>query len=125
MQNRPSAFKYFETQYFYTFTGKIHAPTDFDCSNTFPMDVMTISSSTIDNSIASSSERVDIIPKNGSFYRITLFFDMISTLSLELAIGMSMVLSNIVIMMYYKVSEQSKSVEACMLPINLQKYCAK
>ena len=75
--------------------------------------------------MASSSDRVDIIPKNGSFYRITLFFDMISTLSLELAIGMSMVLSNIVILMYYKVSEQSKSVGACMLPINLQKYCAK
>ena len=75
--------------------------------------------------MASSSGRVDIIPKNSVLLPKVVLFGMISTLPLELAIGMSMVLSNIVILMYYKVSEQSKSVGACILPINLQKYCAK
>ena len=74
---------------------------------------MTISDSIIDIPMTSSSGRVDIIPKNGSFYRITLFFDMISTLSLELAIGTSMVL------VYYKVSEPSKSVGTCILSVKL------
>ena len=57
--------------------------------------------------MASLSGRVDIIPKNGTFDRITLFFDMISTLPVELAVGVSMMLSDIVTIVYYKVSEWS------------------
>ena len=75
--------------------------------------------------MASLDGRVDIMSKNSVIPLKVLFFGMVSTLPLEVWIGMSMVLSNIVIRMYYKVPEQSKSVGACMLPINLQKYCAK
>ena len=61
--------------------------------------MIAIADSIIDVSTYTSSERVDIIPKNGTFNRmITLFFDMILTLPLELAIGVSMMLSEIVIM---------------------------
>ena len=63
--------------------------------------------SIIDVPIYTLSGRVDIIPKNGTFDRITLFFDMISTLPLELAVGVSMMLSDIVTIVYYKVSEWS------------------
>ena len=60
------------------------------------------------------------MPENGTLNRITpLFFDMTSALLLELAVGMSMVLSDIVILMYYKVSEQSKSVGTCILSVKL------
>ena len=48
---------------------------------------------------------------------------MISTLPLEPLIGMSMMLSEIVIMVYYKLSEPSKSVGTCISPVNLCKYC--
>ena len=59
------------------------------------------------------------MPKNGTFDRITLFFDMISTLPLELAVGVSMMLSDIVTIVYYKVSEWSKSVGTCILIVKL------
>ena len=55
--------------------------------------------------MASSSGRADIIPKNATLDRITLFWGIISSLSLELAIGVSMVLSGIVVLVYYKVFE--------------------
>ena len=45
------------------------------------------------------------MPKKGTFDRITLFFGMISTLPLELAVGVSMMLSDIVATVYYKVFE--------------------
>ena len=57
--------------------------------------------------MASSSWRVDTMPENASFDRITLFFDIISSLPHELTIGPSMVLSDLVILVYYKVSERS------------------
>ena len=44
---------------------------------------------------------------------------MISTLSLELAIGVSMMLSGNVIIVYYKVSEQSKSVGTFILIVEM------
>ena len=69
--------------------------------------------------MASSSGRVDIIPKNSVLLPKIVLFGMISTLPLELAIGTSMVLSEIVIRMYYKVSEQSKSVGTCILIVKL------
>ena len=80
---------------------------------------MTLTDSIIDVPIYTSSGKVDIIPKNGTFNRITLVFDMISTLPLELAIGVSMMLSDIVIIVYGKVSEWSKSVVTCILIENL------
>ena len=87
--------------------------------------MITISDSIIDVPIYTSSERVDIIPKNGTLNRITLVLDIISTLSLELAIGVSMMLSGSVIMMYYKISEWSKSVGTCISSVNSCKYCEK
>ena len=48
---------------------------------------------------------------------------MISTLPLELAIGTSMVLPKNVMLLYYKVSELSKSVGTCILMVNLRKHC--
>ena len=67
--------------------------------------MITLPDSIIDVPIYTSSGRVDIIPKNGTFNRITLILDMISTLILELAIRVAMMLSDIVIIVYYKVSE--------------------
>ena len=119
MQNRPSAFEYFQTQYFYNFTGKIHAPTDFDGSDTLLYPTITISDGTIDVPMASSSGRVDTMLKNYTFDVISLFLGMILSLPLELAIGTSMMLSGIVIIWYYKVSETSKSVGACILIVKL------
>ena len=87
--------------------------------------MVAIADSIIDVPIYTSSERVDIIPKNGTFNINTLFFDMISTLPLELAIEVSMMLSDIVIIVYYKVSEPSKSVGTCISPVNSCKYCVK
>ena len=58
--------------------------------------------------------------KNVTFDGIVLFFGMISTLPLELAIGTSMVLSEIVIIVYYKVSELSKSVGTLILVVKLR-----
>ena len=82
--------------------------------------MITLSDSIIDVAIYTSSRRVDIIPKNGTFNRITLVFDMISTLSLELAIGVSMImLSGNIIIVYYKVFEWSNSIGACILMVNL------
>ena len=59
------------------------------------------------------------MPKKGTFTRIGLFFGMISTLPLELAVGVSMMLSDIVTIVYYKVSEWSKSVGTCILIVKL------
>ena len=57
--------------------------------------------------------------KDATIDVIALFFGMISTLSLELAIGTSMMLSDIVIIVHYKVSETSKSVGAFILIVKL------
>ena len=69
--------------------------------------------------MASSSGRVDIMPENGTFTRIVLFFGMISTLTPEVWIGMSMMLSEIFIVVYYKVSEPSKSTGVFVLMFKL------
>mgnify|MGYP007078374409 CR=1 FL=1 len=63
------------------------------------------------------------MPKNGAIRPKVAFFGMISTLPLELWIEMSMVLSEMVILVYYKVSEPSKSVGTCISHVNLCKYC--
>ena len=69
--------------------------------------------------MASSSGRVDIIPKNSVLLPKVVLFGMISTLPLELAIETSMVLSEIVMLVYYKISEPSKSVRTCILIVKL------
>ena len=90
-------------------TIKINVSTDYDGSDTLQYTSVSISNSIIDTPTASSSGRVDIIPKNRPILVKVPFFGMVSTLPLELWIGTSMVLSGIVISMCYKVSEQSKS----------------
>ena len=82
---------------------------------------MTISDSIIDVPIRRSNGRDDIIPKNATFDGITLFFGMILSFTLELWIGMSMMLSDMAMLVYYKVSESSKSVGTCISPVNLRK----
>ena len=67
-----------------------------------------MSDGTIDIPMASSSGRVDAMLKNCTFDVISLFFGMILSFPLELAIGISMMLSDIVITGYYKVPETSK-----------------
>ena len=104
-------------------TIKINVPIDFDSSDTLQYTSMTISDSTIDVPMANSNGRVDIMLKNVTFDGIVLFFGMISTLPLELLIGTSMMLSEIVMLVYYKVSEPSKPVGTCILPVKLCKYC--
>ena len=69
--------------------------------------------------IYSSSGKVDIIPKNDTFKRIGLFSGMISSRSLEVAIGTSMTLSKIVMLVHYKVSESSKSVGTFILIVKM------
>ena len=86
---------------------------------------MTISDSINDVPIDNSNGRDDIMPKNRAIPSKVAFFGMISTLPLELAIGTSMMLSEIVIVVYYKVSEPSKSVGTCISPVKLCKHCAK
>ena len=81
--------------------------------------MITIADSTIDVPMASSSGRVDTMLKNCTFDVIALFFGMILSLTLGLAIGMSMVPSDIVIIAYRKVSEASKSVGAFILIVKL------
>ena len=103
----------------HNFTGEIHVPTDFDGSDALQYTSITFLDSTIDVPMASSSGRVDIIPKNSVLLPKVVLFGMISTLPLELAIGTSMVLSEIVILVYYKVSEPSKSVGTCILSVKL------
>ena len=105
------------------FTIKIRVPSDFDHSDILLYATITISDSIIDTSMPSSSGRVDTIPKNSTFNGITLFFDMISTFPLELAVGVSMMLSDIVIIVYYKVSEWSKPVGTSISLVNSCKYC--
>ena len=48
---------------------------------------------------------------------------MISTLPLELSIEMSMVLSEMVMLVYYKVFDMTKSVGTFILASNLCKHC--
>ena len=81
--------------------------------------MVTISDSTIDTPTVSSCGRDDIISENGVTLSKEAFFGMVSTLQLELAIGMSMMLFDIVILVYYKVSESSKSVVAYILVVKL------
>ena len=81
--------------------------------------MITISDGIIDAPMANSSGRVDTMLKYYTFEVIALFFDMILSLPLELAIGMSMMPSDIVIIWYYKVSETSKPVGACNLIVKL------
>ena len=64
------------------------------------------------------------MPKYGTFDRMALFFGMVSTLPLELAIRTSIVLSEIVIdriviLVHQKVSEPSKSVVILILIVKL------
>ena len=73
--------------------------------------------------MASSSDRVDIIPKNKGITSKVVCFGIISTLTLELAIGTSMVISENIMLVYYKVFEPSKSVGTCILMVNLSKHC--
>ena len=82
---------------------------------------MTILDTTIDVPLVSSNGKVDIMPKNGAITSKVAFFGMISTLPFKLWIGMSTVLSEMVILVYYKVSEPSKSVEALFNP-NTRKF---
>ena len=63
------------------------------------------------------------MPKNKPILQKVSFFGMISTLSLELSVGTSMMLSGIVVLMYYKVSKRSKSLGTCISPLKLCKYC--
>ena len=81
--------------------------------------MLTISDSIIDIPMASSNGRVDTMLKNYTFDVIALFFGMILSPPLELGIGTSMMLSDIVIIGYYKVSETSKSVGAFILIVKL------
>ena len=67
----------------------------------------TIPDSTIDTPTVSSCGRDDIMSKTDVILSKVSFFGMVSTLQLELAIGTSMVLSDIVIIVYHKVSEWS------------------
>ena len=80
---------------------------------------MTISDSNIDVPINSSNGRADTMLKNVTFDVIALFFGMISTLPLELLIVTSMMLSEIVILVCYKVSELSKSARTFVLTVKL------
>ena len=73
--------------------------------------------------MATSSGRDNIMPKNRAITSKVTFFIMISTLPVELLIGTSMVLSEIVMLVYYKVSEPSKLVGTCISSVNLYKYC--
>ena len=54
------------------------------------------------------------MPKNATLDGIAPFSGMILTLPLELTNGTSMVLSEMVTLLYYKVSEPSKSVGICI-----------
>ena len=69
--------------------------------------MITISDSTIDVPIHSSRGRVDTMPKKRYFYKNWPVFGMISTLPLELWIGTSMMLFDMLTLVYYKVSEPS------------------
>ena len=81
--------------------------------------MITISDSIIDVPMASSSRRVDIMPKNMRIALRVPFFGMVSTLPLELWIGTSMMLSEIVIIVYYTVSESSKSYRSFVAMVKL------
>ena len=73
--------------------------------------MITISDSTIDIPIASSSNRADVMSKNSGVILLRVpFSGMTLTLVLKVYIGTSMMLPDNVVMMYYKVSEWSKPV---------------
>ena len=103
----------------------MHVPTYFDGSDTLSCTSITISDSTIDVPIDNSNGRVDIMQENAPLGRNVLFWGMISSLPLVVWIGTTMMLSEIIILAYYKVSEPSKSVGTCISPVNLCKYCVK
>ena len=79
----------------------------------------TIPDSTIDTLTVSSCGRDDVMSKNIVILLKVPFFGMVTTLQLEVAIGTSMILSEIVMLVYYKVSKPSKSVETCILIVKL------
>ena len=81
--------------------------------------MITILDSIINVPIHGSSRRVDIMPKNGVVLIKVPFSDMISTFPLEPWTGTSMMLSKNVMLVYYKVSEPSKSVGTCILIVKL------
>ena len=81
--------------------------------------MITISDSTIDVPMASLSWRVDTMPKNDTFDRITSVFDIISSLPHELTVGVSMMLSDIVPIMYYKVFENANSLGLSIFMVKL------
>ena len=86
---------------------------------------MMISDSTIDVPINGSNDKDDIMPKNRAIPSKVAFFDIISTLPLELAIGTSMVSSDIVIIRYYKGISIVKVGWSMYLTRELCKYCVK
>ena len=98
------------TQYLHKFTGEIHVSYGFDGSDTLSYTSITISDSIIDVPMATSSERDDIMPENRPILLKVPFFGMVSTLQIELAFRISMMLSDIVMLVYFNVSELSKSV---------------
>ena len=59
------------------------------------------------------------MPENTTFDRLALFSGMISTLPVGVKTGTSMVLSEIVMLVYYKVSEPSKSIGTFILIVML------
>ena len=99
----------------------MNVPTDFDVSDTLQCIIMMISDSIIDVPIRSSKVKDNIIPKNRVIPSKVAFFGMISSLPLDLRIGTSMMLSEMVILVYHKVSAPSKSVGTCISPVNLRK----
>ena len=86
----------------------MNVPADFDDPDTLQYTLTMISASTVDVQVDGSNDKDNIMPKNSVLLPKVVLFGMIRTLPLELAIGTSMVLSEIVMLVYYKVSEPSK-----------------
>ena len=84
---------------------------------------MMISDSIIDVPINGYNDKDDIMPINRAIPSKVAFSGMISSLPLEVWIGTTMMLSEIVILAHYNVSEPSKSVGTCISHVNLCKYC--
>ena len=101
----------------------MNVPADFDDPDTLQYTITMISDSTVDVQVDGSNDKDNIMPKNRAIPSKAAFFDMISSLPLEVWIGTSMMLSEIVILAYYEVSESSKSVGTCISSVNLCKYC--
>ena len=88
---------------------------------------MTIPDSTIDVPVATSSGRDNIMPENKEILSKVPFSSIVivSTLLLEVVIGTSMLHFYVAMPVYYKVSEQSKSVGTSISPVKLCKYWEK